>query len=185
MASRYFRQFTKCAEPEVCFLDGYFALDASSNVLPKAPTQSVAPTGDGYHFSKLEGADNSLSQLSGSTNIVTPTTQYHTSTGVYTILLDDPYLYALGVTVTNCWPSTGSAADAIVWSVAAFNCTGGGLDLSGSTVPNGFQFGNDPATNHQTLVLHAINPSTGALTDPPANYGFCVQLCLKNTGTPN
>jgi hypothetical protein len=172
MANPYLYQFPKTHEPEETKIDGYWGLDGSSNILPLRPTQSRSVSGVPY--TRAKGMTNSIGSGASAT------TQPHLSTGVYSFTLNEPWVALAGASVECGWDGYASAP--LLHTVQA-NVTGGGVDVAGSTVPTGNQPGNDPAINHQTVIVKFFNASH-VLTDPPANSGFWLSLTLLKLDTP-
>jgi hypothetical protein len=153
MANRFGNQFFKTLMDEMGALDGYIALDGSSNVVG---LKSVTAKAANKAYTKFVGASKTL--------------PVHTATGVYTITLDDPYnsLWNPVVTLAGAQSSTFSV------EVVA-NVTGN------ATPATSMEPGQDPNTAAQTVVIKFR--VAGTLTDPAASTGFWVHLGLKNSGT--
>lgn len=160
MASTYLKQFIKHFHDEIAAIDGYVALDGSSNVVAAFPALTMPLSGKAYTY--LKGCALPV----------------HTSTGTYTITLSKPWIALLdwnvkidsdGYNVTNLLTSLGGA-----------NVTG---TQSSSPTTGTFTFqgnlpGTDPSIAPQTIILR-FTTAAGVLTDPPANKGFHVHLLLK------
>lgn len=157
--SGFSRQFPKTKEDEVSLFDGYVALDSSSNVVPTLPS-AVKPTA-GVVYSRLKGAQKTL--------------PVHTSTGVYTVKLDDPAIALIGFSLTPGW--TNHSITNLVWSVKA-NVSGSATGTTAGLVAN--LPGNDPSIAPQTVVI-TFTTISGTLTDPPEATGFWISLTLKTT----
>lgn len=150
--SKFINQFPRVADLGVVLLDGYVALDSSSDVIGLVPTTTVPAS---HAYTRFRGASNTL--------------PVHTSTGVYTITLD------------NGTYSSLLYADAHVSShlTAKRFSQLGSCNVTGGT-GKGIQPGTDPNQTARTLVFRFMD-DTGALADPLANTGFFVKIELSTS----
>lgn len=151
MANRFGNQFFKTLENEMGALDGYIALDGSSNVVALKSTTAKTLN---KAYTRFRGASKTL--------------PVHTSTGIYTITLDDPYNSLWGPVITLSGAQSSSFSTEVV------------ANVTGSATPTGIEPGQDPNTAIQTVIVKFR--VAGTLTDPAVNTGFWVHLGVKNSG---
>lgn len=148
MSSRIFSQLIKHAAQNVIQIDGYVAVDGSSDVVALLPTASTPISGKAYTF--LPGASQTL--------------PVHTSTGIYTLTLDESYNALLSASATV------SPGKLIVST--------GPNNVSDATGGSGNRPGTDPAVARRTVVFKFYNDA-GSLADIPVSTGFTVSLKLQ------
>lgn len=145
-------------------IEGFIALDGSSNVIGIAPT--AAPPGAGP-YTVCKGLTSALGVAGAVVN------QPHISTGLYEFTLDQPFMALLNADVTLL------DAGAVAYPNSTFKAN----VRANTTGPRaGIDPGTDPTLTPLTIYLRFRTASSGALADPPASSGFWLQLFLKNTG---
>ena len=158
----------KHLEHDVQDIFGFIALDGSSNVIGQAPV--AAPVGAGP-YSLCKGLMKSVG-IAGAV-----VTQPHTSTGLYTFILDEPWVALLGVNVTLLDPG---AAALPMWSCKA-NVRNATTTGPNGGRPNGADPGTDSTIAAQNVQIRFRTVATGALIDPTVSTGFWLSLLLKRT----
>lgn len=155
-------------EHNVIVFNWFIALDASSKVLPCAP--SNAPPGAGP-YTLAKGAAVSI----GYGTIVK---QPWISTGLFEFTLDQPWGALIGAQVTLY--DQGAAA----CPVASVRANVRSSTSTSSTTVNP-RAGIDPGTETsllvQTVYIRFRLAANGTIADLAASTGFWVQLMLKNT----
>lgn len=155
-------------EHDVRLLTGFIALDGASNVIGQAPVS--APVGAGP-YSLLKGLMKSVG-IAGAV-----VTQPHTSTGLYTFLLDEPWVALLDWKVSLLDPG----AVAIPAATVTANVRGSQTTGPNAGSPNGADPGTDPTIAAQTVQVRFRTVATGALIDPTVSKGFWLSLLMKRT----
>lgn len=165
MGNPFATGFVKHLEHDIQALYAFFALDGSSNVIGQAPTN--APVGTGP-YSLCKGMGKALG-IAGAV-----VTQPHTSTGLYTFSLDEPWQALIGVDLGFF---DQGAVQQLTWSCRA--------NVRSNTT--GPRAGVDPGTetglgvNQAVQIRFRTNIAGGALTDPAVSTGFWLALILKRT----
>lgn len=155
-------------EHDAIVMNWFIALDASSNVLPQAPTN--APAGAGP-YTLIKGAGVAL----GAGTVVN---QPHISTGLYEFTLDQPWGALLNVSLTLY--DQGAVA-CPVWSARANVRASKAASSAISNPRAGVDPGTDNTLTAQTIYIRFRTAATGNLADPAASTGFWLQIWLKRT----
>jgi hypothetical protein len=146
-------------ENETLTISCYIALDGSSNVIGYAPTASppglVGPYTRAYGVQKAIGPAGAI------------ITQPHTSTGLYTFTLDEPWYAAHEAWVQQ----TDQGAVASLTPYIDLNVTANQL---GGAFP-----GCNPAIAPQTILIHFRAAASGAPTNPAVNTAFWFGVKLR------
>jgi hypothetical protein len=158
-------------EHDAIVMNWFIALDASSNVLPIAPTN--APAGAGP-YTLAKGCGVSI----GAGTILH---QPHISTGLYEFTLDQPWAALLNISLTLY--DQGAVA-CPVWSGRANVRASQNASSAISNPRAGVDPGTDTTLLAQTIYIRFRTASTGALVDPAASTGFWLQVWLKRTFIP-
>lgn len=156
-------------EHDVCIRAGFIALDGSSNVIGQAPVS--APVGAGP-YSLCKGLLKNVG-IAGAVVY-----QPHISTGLYTFVLDEPWMALLGVEVTLL--DQGTVTGVQVSCKANVRATQVAGPNGGK--PNGADPGTDPTIAAQNVQIRfRASIAGGALVDPVASTGFWIKLLLKRS----
>lgn len=154
-------------EYECVVLDGFIALDASSNVIGFAPTATplvLAGPGNNLPYTRFRGLQIALGPAGGVLN------QPHTGTGLYNFTLDEPWFGCLEQWIQLNDQGAVAGANYFV-DVNATNTTG--------STNYGWYPGQNQSLAAQTVKVTFRTAAAGALVNPVASTGWSMGLTMK------
>jgi len=163
MGNPFSSQVLAHLEHDAVQVNGFVALDGSSNVIGYAPTTpgGIVLTNS---YTRCKGLQKSLGPAGALLY------QPHTGTGLYVFTLDEPWFALLdgGITFTD----QGAVAPLATYIDA---------NVTNQTANIGFMPGNEVALGVSTVKCTFRNTS-GTLTNPVASTGFWLNLTLMRSG---